>query len=183
MRLPRMGLLPKLGPVLLFLVLALPKGAEAQTSVEVRDRLMGHFANAMSKFIALAEAMPEELYSWAPGDGVMEVGQVYMHVAQYNYLYPTQNLGFSLPDGVDMESMEGVRDKEEVLAALAASKGWASGMVGAMSAQKLEEETELYGRTMEKWAVLSQLVSHMSEHLGQSIAYARMNGVAPPWSR
>jgi uncharacterized damage-inducible protein DinB len=183
MRLWRIGLLSELGPVLLLLALAIPKGAEAQTSTEVRDRLMGHFDIQMSKFIALAEAMPEDTYTWSPGDGVMETGQVFMHVARYNYLYSTQNLGFSLPGGVDMESMEVVRDKEQVLAALAESREWARGMVGAMRAQELEEETELYGRTMEKWAVLTQLVSHMSEHLGQSIAYARMNGVAPPWSR
>ena len=131
---------------------------------------MGHFEIQMSKFISLAEAMPEGLYSWSPDDGIMEVGQVFTHVARYNYLYPSQNLGFSLPDGVDMESMEAVRDKAEVLAALAASRNWARDVVGAMGAQELEEETELYGRTMKKWSVLTQLVSHMSEHLGQSIA-------------
>lgn len=183
MRQWRMRLLRVPGPALLLLALALPQGAEAQTSVEVRDRLMGHFNIAMSKFISLAEAMPEELYAWSPGEGVMETGQVYMHVARYNYFYPTGSLGFSVPEGVEMESMEGVRDKEEVLAALAESRAWALEVVGAMSARELEEETNLYGRTVKKWAVLTQLVSHMSEHLGQSIAYARMNGVAPPWSR
>ena len=50
-------------------------------------------------------------------------------------------------------------------------------------AEALEAETELYGRTGPAWAVLVQLETHLSEHLGQSIAYARMNGVVPPWSR
>ena len=26
------------------------------------------------------------------------------------------------------------------------------------------------------------IATHLSEHLGQSIAYARMNGITPPWS-
>jgi hypothetical protein len=26
-------------------------------------------------------------------------------------------------------------------------------------------------------------LSHYEEHLGQSIAYARMNGIVPPWSK
>ena len=43
--------------------------------------------------------------------------------------------------------------------------------------------TEQYGRKVPRWSVLLQLVAHMNEHLGQSIAYARMNGVVPPWSR
>lgn len=179
------GVLRKTWPLvpLLFLALTAPQEAAAQTSVEVRDRLMGQFNTAMSKFIALAEAMPEESYTWSPGAGVMEVGQVFMHVARYNYFYPTRSLGFSLPGDVDMDSMESVRARERTLAALTGSREWVQEMVGAMSAQELEAETELYGRTVKKWAVLTQLVSHMSEHLGQSIAYARMNGVVPPWSR
>jgi uncharacterized damage-inducible protein DinB len=31
--------------------------------------------------------------------------------------------------------------------------------------------------------VLELLATHNHEHLGQMIAYARMNGIAPPWSR
>jgi uncharacterized damage-inducible protein DinB len=151
--------------------------------VEIRDRLAGHFNVAMSKFIALAEAMPEETYTWSPGEGVMEVGQVFMHVARYNYFYPSGSMGMALPAGVDMDSMEAVRDKEQVVAALTDSRDWVREGLGAMGAVDLEEETELYGRKVKTWGVLTQLVSHMSEHLGQSIAYARMNGVAPPWSR
>jgi uncharacterized damage-inducible protein DinB len=52
-----------------------------------------------------------------------------------------------------------------------------------MDAAALGEPTRLYGRELPRWGVLVQLVAHMNEHLGQSIAYARMNGVVPPWSR
>jgi hypothetical protein len=52
-----------------------------------------------------------------------------------------------------------------------------------MSATDLDRDTELYGRDVGEWAVLFQLVAHMNEHLGQSVAYARMNGIVPPWSR
>ena len=30
--------------------------------------------------------------------------------------------------------------------------------------------------------IMVHLISHTNEHLGQSIAYARMNGIVPPWS-
>ena len=174
---------PSLAGVLLLALMAWPGSAQGQTSVEVRDRLMGHFNVAMSKFIALAEAMPAESYTWSPGEGIMEVGQVYMHVARYNYLYPSQNLGMELPAGIEMDEMEAVRDKDRAVEALRASRDWVQERVGAMSGQELETQTQLFGRSLQKWAVLTQLVSHMSEHLGQSIAYARMNGVVPPWSR
>jgi uncharacterized damage-inducible protein DinB len=151
--------------------------------VAVRDELVRHFETSMGKFIALANAMPAERYSWSPGEGVMEVGQVYMHVAHYNYLYPSQSLGGELPDGVDMEAMEAVRDKEAVLRALQDSRDWVREVVGGLTAADLSQDTRLYGRDVPGWAVLVQLVSHMNEHLGQSIAYARMNGIVPPWSR
>ena len=51
-----------------------------------------------------------------------------------------------------------------------------------MSDEDLAASTHQYGRQVQKWAVMLQLVAHMNEHLGQSIAYARMNGVVPPWS-
>ena len=57
------------------------------------------------------------------------------------------------------------------------------GVAGQMTADQLDRTTQLYGRDVGEWAVLFQLIAHMNEHLGQSIAYARMNGVVPPWSR
>ena len=169
--------------VLLGTALGTPGAARAQQGTEVRDEMMRQFQASMRKMVALADAMPPESFTWSPGEGVMEVGHVYMHIARYNYLYPTQNLHLPLPDGIEMDTMESVRDKAEVVAALERSRDWVLEAIGTMSAQDLEAETELYGRTVLGWAVLVQLVAHMNEHVGQSIAYARMNGVVPPWSR
>ena len=52
-----------------------------------------------------------------------------------------------------------------------------------MNDADLAAPTRLYGRDVASWSVLLQLVTHMNQHLGQEIAYARMNGVVPPWSR
>ena len=76
-----------------------------------------------------------------------------------------------------------IRDKEVVVAALERSRDWVLEAIGAMEAPDLEADTELYGRTVPGWAVLVQLVAHMNEHVGQSIAYARINDIVPPWSR
>ena len=157
--------------------------ASAQTSLEIRDVQQRHWESSMRRVIALAEAMPDELFTWAPGEGVMEVGHVYMHIARYNYLYAIDNLGMPSPDGLDMDTMEDVRDKPLVMAALRESLGWLREQFAAMDEEKLSSDTRLYGRTVPGWAVLVQLETHLSEHLGQSIAYARMNGIVPPWSR
>ncbi|MBW3554765.1 MAG: DinB family protein [Gemmatimonadetes bacterium] len=169
--------------LLLLAVLGLPGASSAQAPDPVRDEMLMHFESSMGKFIALARAMPADRYTWSPGEGVMEVGHVFMHVARYNYMYPSANMGEALPAGVELEGMEEVREKERAVRALEESRAWVRQVVSGMTAADLAATTRLYGRDVGEWAVLVQLVAHMNEHLGQSIAYARMNGIVPPWSR
>ena len=167
------------------LALALSAGAAPAQGVPAgfREEFLGQFNNSMGKFIALAGEMPAEKYSWRPGEGVMPVAEVYAHVARYNYLYPAQNMGIAAPAGVGLDTLERVATKPEVVALLVASRDHVRRVVGEMPDAQLARTTELYGRSTQQWAVLLQLLAHMNEHLGQSIAYARMNGVVPPWSQ
>jgi len=152
------------------------------TPPDFRQEFTGQFGASARKLVALAEAMPATTYDWQPMDGVASVAQVYMHIARYNYMYPDQNLGVEASLAYDAFEDE-VTQKEDVVAALSASMEHVRAVVEGMSDADLEAATRLYGRDVAKWAVLLQLVTHMNEHLGQSIAYARMNGVVPPWSR
>ena len=146
------------------------------------SEFLGQFDISMSKFIALAEAMPADKYAWSPGPGVMSVAKVYAHVAHYNYRYPSQNMSVALPTGVRLDTLEAVAAKAQVLALLRQSAEYVRSAVRQMPESQLAGQTRLYGRDVQRWAVLFQLLAHMNEHLGQSIAYARMNGVVPPWS-
>lgn len=144
----------------------------------------GQFGASASKIEALAAAMPMSVYSWSPGEGVTSVVSVYMHIARYNYMYLHENLGQESPvsPAEYRRWEEEVTDKDEALEILQASTAYVRSVTEEMSAPDLEHEVTLYGRDVGEWAVLLQLVTHMNEHLGQSIAYARMNGVVPPWS-
>jgi uncharacterized damage-inducible protein DinB len=115
---------------------------------------------------------------------VASVARVYMHIAAYNYMYPDQNLGRDTPvPAAEYGRWEDrVTEKAEVVRILEGSMQYVRSLAEGMSDAELGRETELYGRDVAQWAVLFQLVAHMNEHLGQSIAYARMNGVVPPWS-
>ena len=77
---------------------------------------------------------------------------------------------------------EEVFDKDKIVEILGASMNHVRAVIDKMSEQELSKPTRLYGREVGQWAVLLQLVTHMNEHLGQAIAYARMNQVVPPWS-
>ena len=153
------------------------------TAVAVRNELMGQFNMSMRKFIALAEAMPADKFAWKPQQDAMPVGHVYAHVAHYNYYYPQSAMGVAAPAGMKLDTLENLRDKAQIVALLKASAEHVKKAVGAMDAERLDKGTKLYGREVPHWAVLVQLVAHMNEHLGQSIAYARANDVVPPWSR
>jgi uncharacterized damage-inducible protein DinB len=168
-------------PVLLALAAA-PATAQSAPA-GFRDEFLGQFNSSMSKFIALAQAMPEERYGWSPGEGVMPVARVYAHVARYNYYYPATALGVPAPGGRDADAVEQTAAKAEVVALLQQSAEHVQQTVRGMTDEQLATPTRLYGRDVPQWAVLLQLLAHMNEHLGQSIAYARMNGVVPPWSQ
>jgi uncharacterized damage-inducible protein DinB len=162
-------------------------GVEAQDTqpaeTAFRDEFLGQFAASSRKMTMLSEAMPAETYGWSPGEGVFSVGRVYAHIARYNYLYLTENLGVEAPADVEWQDLESLTDKEAVRAALLASIEHVRNAVSGLDEEDLTRTVRLYGRDVPGWAVLFQLLAHMNEHVGQSIAYARMNDVVPPWSR
>lgn len=158
--------------------------AQAQSApTDYRDEFLAHFGRSGMKMAQLSAAVPESLYTWSPGEGVMSIAQVYMHIARYNYLYLDGSLGIPAPDGVDWQNFESVTDKATIVAALQASIEHVQRSARALTEADLTGTVTLYGRQKPGWTVLFQLLSHMNEHVGQSIAYARTNGVVPPWSR
>ncbi len=165
-------------------VVASPRLSAQAAPPDALADLQRHFDMAAEKFVALARAMPAETYQWRPMDGVASVADVYTHIARYNYFYPETGLGVSAPMGAaEYNGWEGeVVEKERVVAILTESMEHVRRTLSGMSAADLEAPTRLYGAEVAKRAVLLQLITHMSEHLGQSIAYARSNGVVPPWS-
>ncbi len=171
--------------VLLFATFCLPTGARAQSAPpNFLEEFSGQFEASAQKMVALAEAMPAEKYGWQPADGVMSIVHVYMHIARYNYMYPDQMMGIPPGDAPDYDGWESaITEKADAVEALAKSMDHVRQIVKGLTPADLEKPTVLYGRDVAQWSVLLQLITHMNEHLGQSIAYARVNGVTPPWSR
>lgn len=171
--------------IALLVIVALPQAVDAQASGEsFLDEFERHFEGSALKFVALAEAMPAELYDWSPGEGVMNVARVYAHVARYNYMYLHQNMDRDSPVPMAEYSRweQDVTEKDELVRILRESMDYVRAQIRETSPAQVGDGTRLYGRDVEEGAVLFQLIAHMNEHLGQSIAYARMNGVVPPWS-
>ncbi|HEY9421899.1 MAG TPA: DinB family protein [Thermoanaerobaculia bacterium] len=170
--------------------LALPAAAQEKkeqtkpaASPDVRAEILRQIEDAEKKLVALAEATPAEKFAWRPAEGVRTTGEVLAHVAGANYFLPTF-WGAKLPDGVDPRSFEkSGSDKAKTIETLKNSYGHLRQAAQALSAADLDRSVKLFGRDAVVREVLMVLASHSHEHLGQSIAYARMNKITPPWSQ
>jgi uncharacterized damage-inducible protein DinB len=73
--------------------------------------------------------------------------------------------------------------KDEIKTILTNAFAFLGKAIDEMSDADLDKTFDFFGKQLSQRAALLGMVSHCSEHLGQSIAYARMNGVVPPWSK
>ena len=134
------------------------------------------------KFVALATAVPAEKYSWRPAEGVRSIGEVFLHVAGANYAIPNY-MGTPVPPGFEMKSFDkSLTDKAQIIEALNKSFASAHAAIEAMTNADFNKPLPKLGPDANYGDVIYLLVTHAHEHLGQSIAYARMNGIVPPWT-
>lgn len=144
-----------------------------------RAEFLTALEDVAGKITDLAQAVPAEKFSWRPAPGVRSVAEVYGHIAGGNYYLPTF-LGVPAPAGI--RDLERETDKGKVIAALKESVSHVRQVVLQTSDADLEKKVKLFGHDATEREVLTVVLNHLHEHLGQSIAYARMNGVVPPWT-
>lgn len=178
-----------LAPAILFAASALATAqapaaapAPAAPSSGFRADFLGQLDDVSKKILDLAEAVPADKYSWRPGKGVRSVSEVYMHVVVANYFLPSF-MGVQPPAGIDRSTETGVTDKAKVVAMLRQSFDNVRSVVLKTPDADLDKKVKVFGGgEMSERALIMTMGNHMHEHLGQSIAYARSNGVTPPWS-
>jgi uncharacterized damage-inducible protein DinB len=146
-----------------------------------RGEFLAQLKGVEEKFMGLASAMPEEKYGWRPGEGVRSVSEVFMHVSGTNYFIPTF-IGVKAPEGNSPDMEKTVTEKTKVLEAMKKSFEYMRQVALKVSDADLDKPAEWFGDKTTVRGVLLNAGLHMHEHLGQSIAYARMNGVVPPWT-
>jgi uncharacterized damage-inducible protein DinB len=159
-----------------------PAPAPASTFQADAAGVLGHTQKEM---VSLAGAMPQAKFTWRPAKGVRSVAEVYLHAAGSAYWFGKQ-LGFQVPADIEakMKDFEkSTTDKAKIEKALTDSFEWFASNVKQMPDAELTKTMTLMGHDVTKRAVIMVTMGHFQEHLGQSIAYARMNGVVPPWSK
>ena len=148
-----------------------------------RASLLKSFNEASGKVLALAEAIPETSYGWRPMEGVTSVREVLVHVTGTNFSLGAR-LGGKPPSGIDRKALgDGMKTKAETLAVTKQSMDYIRDILATIPAADLLPEVNVFGSKAPKLRVALLPVDHAHEHLGQLIAYARMNRIVPPWSK
>ena len=163
------------------LFLTLPATAQEHDNSAYLANLLEDFNGSSSKLSDLAGAIPDDMYAWRPAEGVRSVSQVFVHVAQANFGLSSA-LGVAMPTDGPADPEMNVTAKDDVLALLTASQDHVRMAIEMVANEDLSGEIQAFGRDFTRYGVLMILAGHSHEHLGQSIAYARSNGIAPPWS-
>jgi len=147
-----------------------------------RSEVLAEVIVQEEKFTRLAEAIPADKYAWRPSPDVRSVAEVFLHVATANYNLYTL-VGAKVPEGLDVKGLEkSTTDKAKVIATLKDSFVHAKKAITAMPDADLEKSLDWFGGKNTERGVLLFIVRHGAEHLGQSITYARLVGVTPPWT-
>jgi hypothetical protein len=161
----------------------------AGSLVTPADSINAMLSGTENQMMMLVKAMPAEKYSFAPSPAIFVASQkteyagvrtfaaLVIHVAEANYGMGARLSGMK-PD-IDMASLTGLRDKEQVVAALAASFAFVHKAIGTMT---VENAFQSVRGTTTRATLAAGNVVHTADEYGQMVEYLRMSGVTPPLS-
>jgi uncharacterized damage-inducible protein DinB len=142
----------------------------------------GEWRHVSQELTALAVATPADKFSWRPAPGVRSTSEVYMHIVTTNF-YLLSVTGPKMPPDLKDDSEKTVTSKAEVIR-------WLKRSLDAVKQAHLDETPKDLARTVRIYnrdatvdGMYLRIIVHANEHEGQLIAYARMTGVVPPWSK
>ncbi len=148
---------------------------KAQSLLDLRD--------LHKKMISLAQAIPPDKYAWRPETGARSVSELFLHVTAANHNILSMMTGVSGDPLFKAKGFEAsTSDKAKIIAELDESFSYAESEIQAMSNADFARPEKKLGPEANSGGVIYLLLTHNHEHFGQSIAYARMNGITPPWT-
>ncbi len=152
-----------------------PTSGVAQSFLKQSKRVQGQME-------ALLGAIPQDKFNWRPMDGVRSIAESFMHAGGGNYLLAVP-LGGTAPKGFDESTYEkSLTNKAQILEALRKSFDTINDAVRNTPETDYSKTVKLFGMDLTMLDIIFAAATHQHELLGQQIAYARMNGIVPPWT-
>ena len=142
----------------------------------------GEWGHVSRQLISLAEAIPADKYAWRPAPGVRSTSEVILPIALANF-YLLSVTGPPMPSEIKSDAMEKtVTAKPEVIQWLKRSLDAVKAAHANVTPGDLQRKVKIAKRDARVDGMYLRIIVHANEHMGQLIAYARMNGIVPPWS-
>lgn len=142
----------------------------------------GEWKHVSEQLIALAEATPEDKFAWRPAKGVRSTSEVYMHIVDANF-YLLSVTGPKMPADLKEDAEKTVTTKADVIKWLKRSLDAVREAHLAEKRADLQRKVHIAHRDATVDGMYLRIIVHANEHMGQLVAYARMTGVVPPWSK
>jgi uncharacterized damage-inducible protein DinB len=142
----------------------------------------GEWRHVSQELTALAEATPADKFAWRPAPGVRSTSEVYMHIAMANFVLLNAT-GPKIPADMKEDAEKTVTSKAEVIQWLKRSLEAVKQAHLAETPKDLPRKVRFQGHDSTVDNMYLRIIVHANEHEGQLIAYARMTGVVPPWSK
>jgi uncharacterized damage-inducible protein DinB len=142
----------------------------------------GEWRHVSNQLVALAEATPADKFAWRPAPGVRSTSEVYMHIVMANF-YLLSVTGPKMPPDLKMNVEKTITSKPEVIAWLKRSLEAVKQAHLTADPKDMSRKVKVSGRDATVEGMYLRIIVHDNEHMGQLIAYARMNGIVPPWSK
>jgi len=171
-------------PLLLFVTLVLT-AAHAQAPDPLEGLWQGYdgeWGHVSRQLVALAEAIPAEKYAWRPGAVVRSTGEVLMHITEANFWLLSET-GQKMPAGFPADPAKIANDKPKVIDWLKRSLEAVKQAHASETPADLQKKVTVMNRSATVDGVYLRILIHANEHMGQLVAYARVNGIVPPWSK
>jgi uncharacterized damage-inducible protein DinB len=173
----------KLLAVALFLgLVSLPKAFAQDPPDGLWQGYDGEWRHVSNQLIALAEATPADRFAWRPAPGVRSTSEVYMHIVMANF-WLLSATGPKMPPDLKENAEKTVTSKAEVIAWLKRSLEAVKQAHLAADPKDMTRKVKVEGRDATVDGMYLRIIVHANEHMGQLVAYARMTGVVPPWSK
>jgi uncharacterized damage-inducible protein DinB len=164
------------------LVLAAPRLIPQDPLDGVWQGYDGEWRHTSEQLVALAEATPADKFAWRPAPGVRSTSEVYMHIVMADF-YLLSVTGPRMPADLKDDAEKTVTSKADVIAWLKRSLDAVKQAHLAVTPKDLARRVKIEGRDATVDGMYLRIIIHANEHMGQLVAYARMTGVVPPWSK
>lgn len=151
-------------------------------SYDMKGQALLDLEAVQKKFVDLANALPADKLTWRPSPDSRSFAEVFLHVAGERYGILGM-MGAQKPAGFNGKTFEkSTTDRGQIVQELNKSWGFTQTAIQGMSNADFAKLLPKLGPQANAGDVVYILVADAHEHLGQAVAYARENGIVPPWT-